>query len=67
MFLYKYGGADKGERANYGIGNALQDTGVGTAQFGYNSVAGINNVFYGALARVNLQYFTTGHSKAPRT
>lgn len=52
-YLYRDGGADFGERAaridSYGFGSAMKDTGIGTAQFGWNSMAFASNSFYRAL------------------
>lgn len=63
-YLYRDGGADFGERAQridaYGIGSALKDTGMAGVQTGYNSLVFVSNAVWGGLARMHLQYFTTG-------
>lgn len=57
-YLYRDGGADFGERAaridGYGIIDALKDTGIGTAQFGYNSLAMAGNASNWTLERASL-------------
>jgi hypothetical protein len=49
-----------GARANYGLSDALKDTGIGGLKWGYNSFAGISNLSWAIAARATWEYIATG-------
>jgi RHS repeat-associated protein len=64
-YLYQSGGWDLGERANYGLTNAIADTGTSVAQFGWNSAAWINNGFWWAVSRPSPFAYNGSTTPAP--
>ena len=64
-YLYKSGGWDWGERANYGIIDAVADTGISVAQFGWNSYAFVNNNFWSGLSRPSPFAYNGSTTPAP--